>query len=582
MLVALAFLALIFDAGLAYASRRQQQNAADNAAMAGTRVIALGATDGSEVLNEVNKYVNLNNGTVEAVQYIDSGRNPRDPVTAGPIPPWAVGVQVTTRSATHTGFFSQFLDQPEFSTRAVAAAQAGPAQLNAMGGLLPFAIPKGAYEEGEEIRFWDPQYRDIWQEYPVPGLPGNSSFKGLLDLSSVGASKCSGSLTQSITCWIRDGADAEVEDGDWITVNNGDLGNNVAEPLRERIIAQNLFDAGGQYGYIDVIVYDEFQDASPSGSVHVSGFARFKVYLDAVEASSGKGEFVSFIVPGAPPGPGGVAWDPKTVRLVPLEPGPTLTPTPTITSIPGGEGGTPTPTATPDPAFPTPTATSTPACPDLDFDSGPEAYNETGSTVWIRWTTSHAASGTIEWSGTDKHGNPVSGTTGVGTSASPNINTGLDKQGSYHFTISLTDTCGQTLPGSASWGGAPLPPTATATSTATATPTNTPAAGPTSTPTNTPVPTETPTCSVTISGVSFAPTGNSGKVTVKWTTDVAADSKVEWGLTPSYGSSVSSGNRVTNHSLEISGINANTTYYWRVTSTSACGATDTETGTYKR
>ncbi|KKU10516.1 MAG: Fibronectin type III domain protein [Candidatus Woesebacteria bacterium GW2011_GWB1_45_5] len=72
-----------------------------------------------------------------------------------------------------------------------------------------------------------------------------------------------------------------------------------------------------------------------------------------------------------------------------------------------------------------------------------------------------------------------------------------------------------------------------------------------------------------ISGISLniSSTGAS----ISWTTDVAADSTVEYGTTTSYGSSKYDGTSTTSHSLSIGGLNASTTYYYKVKSTSSGG-----------
>lgn len=59
--------------------------------------------------------------------------------------------------------------------------------------------------------------------------------------------------------------------------------------------------------------------------------------------------------------------------------------------------------------------------------------------------------------------------------------------------------------------------------------------------------------------------------TITWSTDEPADSVVEYGLTTSYGSSVSNTTDVTNHSLPLTGLTGNTLYHYRVKSTDAAG-----------
>ncbi len=67
-----------------------------------------------------------------------------------------------------------------------------------------------------------------------------------------------------------------------------------------------------------------------------------------------------------------------------------------------------------------------------------------------------------------------------------------------------------------------------------------------------------------ISSVGSTPGVLSSAVT--WTTDIISDSKIDYGLTNTYGANVADAAWVTSHSLNISGLSANTTYHYRVTS----------------
>lgn len=62
---------------------------------------------------------------------------------------------------------------------------------------------------------------------------------------------------------------------------------------------------------------------------------------------------------------------------------------------------------------------------------------------------------------------------------------------------------------------------------------------------------------------------------ITWTTDVAADSSVDYGLSASYGDTVSNASLVTNHSLTLTGLVPGMTYHYRVSSTNS-GGMDTE------
>ena len=66
-------------------------------------------------------------------------------------------------------------------------------------------------------------------------------------------------------------------------------------------------------------------------------------------------------------------------------------------------------------------------------------------------------------------------------------------------------------------------------------------------------------------------TGNSATIT--WTTDESADSRVDYGLDTSYGSSVTDATLVTSHSITLTGLDPETIYHYQVTSADGSGNT---------
>lgn len=69
-------------------------------------------------------------------------------------------------------------------------------------------------------------------------------------------------------------------------------------------------------------------------------------------------------------------------------------------------------------------------------------------------------------------------------------------------------------------------------------------------------------------------TASTLKADITWTTNVPADTQVQYGLTPSYGSSSTLNPAlVTSHTVTLSGLSFNTTYHYRVRSASAGGTT---------
>jgi hypothetical protein len=74
-----------------------------------------------------------------------------------------------------------------------------------------------------------------------------------------------------------------------------------------------------------------------------------------------------------------------------------------------------------------------------------------------------------------------------------------------------------------------------------------------------------------LSGVQATPGSTSAVIT--WQSSNAANSRVDYGLTTAYGSTVSDPSSVTSHSVTLSGLTANTTYHYQVTSVDGFGQT---------
>ena len=81
-----------------------------------------------------------------------------------------------------------------------------------------------------------------------------------------------------------------------------------------------------------------------------------------------------------------------------------------------------------------------------------------------------------------------------------------------------------------------------------------------------------------ISLVSVTPGANGATLT--WSSDVAASSRIDYGLTTSYGSNVNSATLVTNHTIVLSGLTCATLYDFQATSTVSTGSTVSPNGTF--
>jgi phosphodiesterase/alkaline phosphatase D-like protein len=62
-----------------------------------------------------------------------------------------------------------------------------------------------------------------------------------------------------------------------------------------------------------------------------------------------------------------------------------------------------------------------------------------------------------------------------------------------------------------------------------------------------------------------------GTAAISWTSNEPSDSRVDYGTSPALGSSVANSDLVTAHSLSLTGLSSNTTYYYRVVSADAAG-----------
>ena len=169
--------------------------------------------------------------------------------------------------------------------------------------------------------------------------------------------------------------------------------------------------------------------------------------------------------------------------------------------------------------------------------SGPAITNVaagsiTTSGATITWTTNETANSQVEYGTTTSYGNLTTLDTSLVTSHSEPVS-GLTQNTLYHYRVHSTDSA----------NNASVSGDFTFTTAAPVNITNV-AAG-----------------SITTSGA-----------TITWTTDVAANSQVEYGTTPAYGNlTVLDAAMVTAHSEALAGLNSGTQYHYRVRSTGGTG-----------
>ena len=166
------------------------------------------------------------------------------------------------------------------------------------------------------------------------------------------------------------------------------------------------------------------------------------------------------------------------------------------------------------------------------------SVSPTATTAAVSWTTNVSASSRVDYGLTAAYGSNVTDPTLV-TSHSLTL-TSLTCNTTYHYQITSVSSAGSA---------------STADSTFT-----------------------TGACPISISGISVTTTATSA--TVMWTTNVSASSRVDYGLTPTYGTNVSDSTLVTSHSLMLNSLTCSTAYHYQITSVSSVGSASTADATF--
>lgn len=202
-----------------------------------------------------------------------------------------------------------------------------------------------------------------------------------------------------------------------------------------------------------------------------------------------------------------------------------------------------------DTVVPPPPPPPPPASP-LTLVSGPTASNITQTGATITWSLSANATGVVDYGLTSAYGQSTTPETSFNYSTHSQTLSNLTPNTLYHYRVRSTSQAGSSV----------TSPDASFTTTGSITPPPPPPLGDTTAP--------------VLSGITTAGiTTNS--VTITWTTDEAATSQVEYGITlPGTLSSVDTVLKTT-HSTTLSGLSPNTTYSYRVISRDAASNTAT-------
>jgi hypothetical protein len=438
--VVLAFSAIIVDAGFGYVNRRYQQNAADAASLAATRLLVGHETRGTAVYGEVDKYIRLNNGDPSLFQasYVNqTGASIGGVSNGGSVPAGAVGVLVTSRKNV-AGFFSQFLDRRTFEVAARAQVVSREAEApGSWSGLIPLAVPKEQFEQTPPSAslVWGPgyakHYNDLYPgEYDLP-----SNWKGVLDYDTFSThTVCNeGNKPKDAECWTKNGLDGSISLGAMVPTFGGDLGNNLSGALSYNIEQHGTFDPvrGEKYAIFFLVAYDAYD--ADTESLHVWKIPAFKLYASDVHGSSADGEFVAWVDPNGhqASNPSGLPQAPQLIKMVP--PGVGLTPLPTTNPPAGTPTSTPQPTVVPATPTATPSPTATAICgvhlsgPNFS----PDPKNKNKFDLSASWSTDLSADWTLSWGTSSSYGQNYSGS---GTSGSHSWSN-LDRGATYYWRL---------------------------------------------------------------------------------------------------------------------------------------------------
>jgi len=190
---------LAIDGGMVFLERRRMQNAADAAALAGTRLLAKAicgeGADDAAIAAEVNKYAEKNgvpdtdatagNGINDNVvaDYVNFDEVDLGRVGGGSIPNGATGVSATTK-ITRPTYFVSLVGIDTAGASAPALAMTGRPLMG--GGVRPFGIPHPVVSALDEGDCFDISFGNCDQdECNVTYTGGQTQHRGWLNLAYV-------------------------------------------------------------------------------------------------------------------------------------------------------------------------------------------------------------------------------------------------------------------------------------------------------------------------------------------------------------------------------------------------------------
>jgi len=323
----IAFATLAMDAGNLYTARREAQNAADAAAMAGARQIVLECSKGagadeSAIRNQALQMVagNIQNGTAQVYYINDSSAHAFSSEIGGVgyVPcacggNKASGVEVTV--VKNVPSFVGTLISNGGVAGATARARFSPVA-NVTTGLYPFTRRNMPIEKNQLVTL-----RILDDADTMPGNFGWLSWNGDNNVPNLCESLTppgdSGTKYYNpgtpANNWTADYGDKQINIGDWV---QGAPGNKNADCVRNWL---DYFIANK--APLTIPLYDTVAEQGSKGNYRVASFAAFELqsYDLTGQTKSMTGKFIDWVTPGdwAPPVPCGSGGGVVSVKLVP-------------------------------------------------------------------------------------------------------------------------------------------------------------------------------------------------------------------------------------------------------------------------
>jgi hypothetical protein len=332
----LAIAAFTLEGGTMILNRRDAQNAADIASLAGAHIVALHYTDGgrtgADVENAISGSLDVNNceagvGTPCSweANYVGASFTDLGPVAAGSIPSNAIGVRVgvTREPPTFLGRIPP-MSQDHWTVATEATAITGKSPQIGSGTLLPIAMcgfGTNGVNDCEQangsnaIDFVPGQIYDITDGKDAPGGFGWLSWTGSNSAPALESSLCNpdnppftlDSLTDPPGDWLKgDVLGTNPADGEtWFPAGNGKMNSSGVRACLDGYITRG--------DTVLIPIYD-IQNSKPNGdnlAYHIVGIAAFVLTAREQPAVDQiQGHFVAYY--DLTNVPGGAGWTPPS------------------------------------------------------------------------------------------------------------------------------------------------------------------------------------------------------------------------------------------------------------------------------